>query len=370
MREPYADEALSALLDGELDDEARVRLESELARDADLRDELEQLRRVRAFLLAKGPAEAPPDFLAKVLGKVENEPMPANSPMASFLRRPFGVPLEALAVAAVALFVVLAGVGVGGGALFSMEGASAPVADPEMKIPAAPTEAPPPADVVQEQHLDPAPADGNAQDRQIDIQGVQYGDKAFGRGKTAEQLGIDGTAGATRHDLGTGTTDQDIPALDAAKKEMAAPKAALTAPSTSTAPTSRPEPVAVAKPTTSTTSTASTKAPATSSWRYIITAERADVLADLLSIAARTGGYLVDGSGLRVTSSDSGGDSGTYYVVVPADRVAQLDSALRQLGSQLSGRVDGSLYASGQVAVEVRIVQFVRKDDSGSLPKK
>ena len=82
---PFADERLSALLDGELDDMERKAVEDAVARDADLRRELDELRRTREFLRRHGPAEAPPDFLAKVLAKVEHEPMPANSPITSFL---------------------------------------------------------------------------------------------------------------------------------------------------------------------------------------------------------------------------------------------------------------------------------------------
>jgi hypothetical protein len=47
------------------------------------------------------------------MSRVEHEPMPANSPMWAWLRRPFGVPIEAVAVAAAAIFVVIVGLDVG-----------------------------------------------------------------------------------------------------------------------------------------------------------------------------------------------------------------------------------------------------------------
>lgn len=95
-------EMLSAYLDGELTDAELARIEAELDGDASLRAELDALAGARDFLGQHGMIAAPPDFLASVLAAVDEEPVV----QLSWYRRPFGVPVEALAVAAAALLVI------------------------------------------------------------------------------------------------------------------------------------------------------------------------------------------------------------------------------------------------------------------------
>jgi negative regulator of sigma E activity len=100
-----ADERLSAYLDGELTDEEVAHLEAELARDAALRAQLSELEAVVRFLHDEGPVRAPLGFHSAVMARIEEE-HPERAPWWAFFRRPFGVPLEGLAVAAAALIVV------------------------------------------------------------------------------------------------------------------------------------------------------------------------------------------------------------------------------------------------------------------------
>lgn len=95
-------EALSAYLDGELTPAEAARVDAELASDASLRAELDELAGARAFFAEHGPVAAPADFLAGVLAAVDHEPVV----QLAWYRRPFGVPVEALAVAAAALLVI------------------------------------------------------------------------------------------------------------------------------------------------------------------------------------------------------------------------------------------------------------------------
>src|SRR5687768_10903156 len=98
-------ESLSAWLDGEIDPAEAAELEAELARDPALKAELESLESVVRLLRDEGPAQAPLGFHHRVMARVEEE-HPERPSWWSWLRRPFGVPLEGWAIglaAAVAL---------------------------------------------------------------------------------------------------------------------------------------------------------------------------------------------------------------------------------------------------------------------------
>lgn len=100
-----ASEQLSAYLDGELTEVERDELEAELARDPALRAQLTEFERVVEFLRVHGPVQAPDDFHQAVLDAVEGEAMPGG--WWAWLRRPFGIPIEGLAIAAAAAAVLL-----------------------------------------------------------------------------------------------------------------------------------------------------------------------------------------------------------------------------------------------------------------------
>lgn len=136
MQDPATTEQLSAYLDGELTDAEIAELENRLARDGELRAELDQLRAAVDLLRTHGPVQAPPQLYGDILRAVENEPAPGG--FWAWLSRPFGLPLQAVAVAAVAVLVI--GVSVAGALTF---GGAAPreaarVADAKVDGPDAP----------------------------------------------------------------------------------------------------------------------------------------------------------------------------------------------------------------------------------------
>jgi hypothetical protein len=100
----FADERLSAYLDGDLDDLETRSFEQELERDPALRAEVEAFQSTVALLRRDGPARAPSDFHLKVLQAVADEPVAV--PWWVWLRRPFGLPVEGLLVAAAAALVL------------------------------------------------------------------------------------------------------------------------------------------------------------------------------------------------------------------------------------------------------------------------
>jgi len=105
MTQPAANEELSAYLDGELEDTEVAELEARLAAEPALREELEALSAAADFLRTHGPVRAPPGFHGRVMVAVEDEPVPGS--WWRWLRRPFGLPVEGLAVAAAAVLVLV-----------------------------------------------------------------------------------------------------------------------------------------------------------------------------------------------------------------------------------------------------------------------
>lgn len=97
---------LSAYLDGELEPSEVAELEAALADDEGLRRELAAIEAAIGIMRAHGPLEAPEGFAAAVLARVESEGA-APAGLLVWLRRPFGIPAEALALAAAALLVLV-----------------------------------------------------------------------------------------------------------------------------------------------------------------------------------------------------------------------------------------------------------------------
>ena len=104
MTQPTANEQLSAYLDGELSTPESMQLERQLERDPELRAELNSLRDAMDFTQLHGPLQAPTNLLAHVLEAVKDEPMPTS--WWQWFNRPFGLPIQGIAVAAVAAVVL------------------------------------------------------------------------------------------------------------------------------------------------------------------------------------------------------------------------------------------------------------------------
>lgn len=349
MSMPDTNEALSALLDGELSEAETRALEEQLARDPALKAEFDELREVREFMLAHGPAHAPADFHAKILAMVENEPMPANRPMSSFYRRPFGVPIEALAVAAAAVFVVLSGLSVGSVGLWgAMMSQAPPVATqsepmkessqrrsdsadlPEMKSPQAPAE-------------EAAP---EAKAREIPLEGIQYNGSSYPSGSGT----FDGTKPIPEvpRAMTTAAPRKEAPPDDFSKKDKSYDQKAEPPPAVAAAPTAG----AVAQ-------SESAPASARSNWRYVITSGDPSVLADLKRIAAKSGGRVLDSNGRSVSGGETPSYGGTYLVLIPVGQISGFDAAIHQsLLASTEGTLDAGLYTAGEVAIQVDIVLF------------
>ena len=104
MSTRFADERLSAYLDGELSSTEAQSFEQQLERDPELRSEVEAFEAAAKLLREHGPVRAPAGFHARVLDAVRDEPL--RPPWWSWLRRPFGLPMEGLLVAAAAVVVL------------------------------------------------------------------------------------------------------------------------------------------------------------------------------------------------------------------------------------------------------------------------
>jgi negative regulator of sigma E activity len=101
----HSSENLSAYLDGELAPEEVAELEAALSTDPDLREQLDALEATVTWMRTHGPLEAPEGFAEGILARVAEEDAPVAALV--WLRRPLGVPLEALALAAAALLVLV-----------------------------------------------------------------------------------------------------------------------------------------------------------------------------------------------------------------------------------------------------------------------
>lgn len=96
---------LSAWLDGELPEDELARLEEDLARNPELKAELDALESVVSFVRATAPAQAPGDFTDRLMARIDGE---ERVPSGGW-RRPLGLPLErwAVGLAAAAAIVLL-----------------------------------------------------------------------------------------------------------------------------------------------------------------------------------------------------------------------------------------------------------------------
>ena len=130
MSRPATNEALSAYLDGELTEDEAATLERELGHNAELRAELDAIQRAVQLLRDHGSVSAPADFHTGVMAAAA-----AQAPKLTWwqwLRRPMGIPLEGLAIAAAAIAVLLLALPVARSPVTGPDIAPA-VANPKMK---------------------------------------------------------------------------------------------------------------------------------------------------------------------------------------------------------------------------------------------
>jgi len=103
MDQFFAQNRLSAFLDGTLSAEESAEVQDAIERNPDLKAEYESMKQVVDLLHQKGPMRAPDGFHARVMAQVQDEPRNLFT-----LRRFFHrVPVEAVALAAAAILVVI-----------------------------------------------------------------------------------------------------------------------------------------------------------------------------------------------------------------------------------------------------------------------
>lgn len=135
-----ANEQLSAYLDGELEDAEAASIEAALAGDSELRAELDRLKRVQRLLRTHGRARAPEGFAARVIAAAEQEA--PNVVALPWWRRPFGIPVEGVLVAAAAALVLIVALPRGGPDLEADPTEASPaVLAPEAGPPGTPADA-------------------------------------------------------------------------------------------------------------------------------------------------------------------------------------------------------------------------------------
>lgn len=308
MSTAFANEQLSAYLDGELDATQVAQLEALLQEDPELRSELEALERATDFFRTHAPLKAPDNFVENVLALVEHEPVPANNP--AWWRRPFGMPIEGVAVAAAALLVLgvtlnfQSGTDAGQFGSAPRDAAVAQKASPSKDEASAKAVAK--ADVpVSDAVADAAPKAAVGLEKTatggLAAEALKLGKEAYGSGDEAMAASDEGTS--------------EDGASDAQPKMRA-------------------------------------------SYSYSVTTDDPDVMAGLLRAAAKHRGKVEDGKGMGVDGEAMDGkEADTFFVHLPASALAQFGDELRTLGKvQQSPSPDwlGSEFA--RIRVDVKLI--------------
>ncbi len=333
---------LSAYLDGELPTSEAREVEAALARNPALRAEYEQLRDLVEQLRSEGPIAAPARLRNRLTERLAAEAMP--SAWRRWLPR---VPLEAVALAAVALFALIL--------------VSTPKTTPPLEVPP-----PPPADGAATKSDAGAPPAGTA-DANPAANGV-LGDEGRPLNTAGRQSMVQSKKAMPPSSLGSrGDLTEKEPYLSDWEKGAEEPKPSNTgypginvidepegATTANTAPTTN---------TAKTTNTAGTKSsiPVAYSpppYRYRLRTGSESALKTLASVASELGGTLVDEKGRTLaTYPMDAGEARAVRVVVPSYNVEALHSRLRQMGDVETMAADSSLlYAAGAdvpVAIEV-----------------
>ncbi len=342
-----ANDQLSAFLDGELDDAEAAAVEAALEGDEGLRDELTQLKSVQRLLRTHGPARAPEGFAARVIAAAAEEDNVVAFP---WWRRPFGVPVEGVLIAAAAALVLIVALPRGE----AVDGNDpAPAVGIEREAPAKNSVA---KDV---------PKDGTADDDAVadatDGQELALGAK--GRG-----MGGGGTAEAK--DAGaTAPSPKEAPVL---KKELVAPKPAPTKGATE----------GVGGLDAGTADNGATEAGggtdgaegvpfkgngagaadvedptmAASGVAIDLYSEDEDILRQLQVLASRHGGVLRDRAGNAIQVGILQADVTELDVDVPSDQASAFTKALSGLDAKVTSTGNSTLTAGPSIKLPIRIV--------------
>lgn len=306
-------ENLSAYLDGELTAAEIAALESELAGDAELRAELEALEGAVDFMRSHGPLQAPAGFADAVLSRVSEEAAPAASNLV-WLRRPMGVPIEALAVAAAAVLVLV----------FAMTGGTG------SETSLAPREVMEPTERTGAVWAPPQEADENAEG-----EAVAPAVEPAGEPEEVAKLAIPRTA-APSPMAKPRPKPKSAPVYTSKEVEALGTKGGTTEEATDEIATG--------------TATGMTVVP----FSYTLSTEDPEVLKQLDVLARRYGGRLETAGGGAYAVASMNPGTQQVFVRLPNTQMANFGAELRKLGEvHLADAND--MVASSEVTLEIRV---------------
>ncbi|MCB9688593.1 MAG: hypothetical protein H6735_26380 [Alphaproteobacteria bacterium] len=311
-------EALSAWLDGELDEAEAAEIEAELARDPALRADLEELEGVVRLLREEGPTEAPMNFHAQVMARVEEE-HPAGG---WSLTRWLGVRWEALAIGFAAVAALLL--------VIPMSMDERP--SPELVVPEDATTSPAVAAPTPSSSLRGSSGGGEAPaaedrertvaDQKLESTTPQVIGRATSGGTTAKVPSE--PAAAPDANVAGGTSDEGAvqPELDGVPRPEVAIEAGL--------------------------------AGEERSWRTVVRSDDAGMKRKVLSVGSRYG-VVTDTSGATVTSATMGSSREQLVVTLPQTQLAAFQQELRALGLTVESQAPTDLTDAGPVEVKVTL---------------
>lgn len=303
-------ENLSAYLDGELTAAEIAALEAELASDPGLRAELEALEGAVDFVRSHGPLQAPEGFKAAVLAEIAREPAPSGSGLV-WLRRPLGVPLEALALAAAAVFVLVFALDRGG--------------------------------------------DETAADRAVEAPAE----------KTAAGWGAEQTTAEEGEEDADGLAQLDLPAKGEASAKSEAPSKLAPRARPKPKPSPQPAPVLTTKEVEAIGGQGTTEPEAAPAgeygsgmtivpFSYTLSTEDANVLKQLDVLARRYGGRLETSGGQAYSVHTMAPGTEKVFVRLPNTQMSNFGAELRKLG-QVHLADANDMVASSEVTLEIRV---------------
>lgn len=299
-------ENLSAFLDGELTAVEIAEIEAELSADPAVRAELEALESVVDFVRSNGPLEAPMGFADAVFARVDKEAAPTGGTLV-WLRRPMGIPLEALAVAAAAVFVLVFALNNGDDAT----GASTvrEVFEPaEVASPAIQVE-------VEEQQ-----ADGIAQVEEVVPRDWEAASKPRPKARPKPSAAV-----------------PPAPTVTTGEVERYQSKGLLGSGTTEEGEAEGAKPVLSVVP-----------------YRFTLHSENSDVLKQLDRLARRHGGELQTSTGTTFQASTMSAGTTRVFVAIPNTQLSAFTSDMRKLGETASESTR-TFYPGDQVKMQIDV---------------
>ena len=336
-------EDVSAYLDGDLSDAEIEAFEAELDRNATLREELDDVRWVSEWLADEGPLEAPMGFANRVMDRIEAE-HPTPGPWWTWLRRPFGLPLEGVVLALAAAVVLL------------LVLPSAEKVEPTVDV----SERPARQARVEAEVVEPPPEIATFDDAATN---VGYDDEIREKKpsalpqtsskrirKSVEPVVAEPAPSAP---VAKGTGDLGlVESITLPTNPEHVPSPSEVGTPIAQAPYTRPD--ATTRSRGLPTSTPEEAVEQARFRPYAVSSDDPAMLARVLKLAARFGGAM-DDHGQAVQDATLGEDARDVYVRVPHDALPDFVSQLEALGYRVNIPTEGPLLASDTVIVRLRV---------------